>query len=111
MKQGRYSERVGGGAPVYTAAALQYICSEIVELAAGEAQVDKKNRITPRHIMLALNKDPELFKLLGDGDFAQAGVVPNIINTQRGGKKGKKCAEALQEEDEEEGNDSGMEDE
>ena len=38
MKQGRYGERIGGGAPVYLASAIQYICSEIVELAGNEAE-------------------------------------------------------------------------
>lgn len=36
MKNGRYTDRIGGGAPVYLAATLQYICSEILELAGNE---------------------------------------------------------------------------
>ena len=79
MKQGRYSDRIAGGAPVYLASTLQYICSEIVELAGNEAQRDKKHRINPRHVMLAIKGDIELNKLLAaDADFAQTGVVPNI---------------------------------
>lgn len=36
MKNGRYTDRIGGGAPVYLAATLQYLCSEILELAGNE---------------------------------------------------------------------------
>ncbi len=71
MKGGRFADRIGGGAPIYLTSALQYICSEIVELAGNEAQQNKKQRIMPRHIMLAIRNDPELNKLVGKGaDFA-----------------------------------------
>ncbi len=42
MKMGRYAERIGGGAPIYMASALQYIVSEICELAAAQAEKSKK---------------------------------------------------------------------
>jgi histone H2A len=92
MKQGRYAERIGGGAPVYLASALQYICSEIVELAGNEAERAKKQRIKPRHVMLAIRADPELNKLLGkNADFMNTGVAPHICkeilpNHKKGGK-------------------------
>ena len=94
MKQGRYADRIGGGAPVYAAAAMQYICSEVLELAGNKAQQEKKQRIKPRHVMLAIKEDVELNKLLGNADFAQCGVVPNIpVELKRGKAKNKCCAD------------------
>ena len=41
-KQGKYSERIGAGAPVVLAAALEYITQEVLEFAANKASDDKK---------------------------------------------------------------------
>ena len=90
MKQGRYADRIGGGAPVYLASALQYICSEVLELAGNECELAKRQRIVPRHIMLGIKNDSELNKLLGKNcDFSESGVVPNIHKSILPGKKGK----------------------
>ena len=78
LRKGRYSARVGGGAPVYLAAVLEYLAAEILELSGNAARDNKRTRITPRHIQLAVRNDEELNKLLGEVTIAQGGVLPNI---------------------------------
>jgi histone H2A len=104
LKQGRYAKRVGTGAPVYLAAVLEYLAAEastllpslvpfrrhelttprivcvlqVLELAGNAAKDNKKSRIVPRHLLLAIRNDQELGKLLGGVTIAHGGVLPNI---------------------------------
>ncbi|KAK1644488.1 hypothetical protein QYE76_062293 [Lolium multiflorum] len=78
LKAGKYAERVGAGAPVYLSAVLEYLAAEVLELAGNAARDNKKTRILPRHIQLAVRNDEELSKLLGTVTIANGGVLPNI---------------------------------
>eukprot|EP01016_Furgasonia_blochmanni_P049869 TRINITY_DN761_c0_g1_i9.p1 TRINITY_DN761_c0_g1~~TRINITY_DN761_c0_g1_i9.p1 ORF type:complete len:176 (+),score=72.71 TRINITY_DN761_c0_g1_i9:66-593(+) len=101
LKQGKYGERVGAGAPVYLAAVLEYLTAEVLELAGNAAKDNKKTRIIPRHILLAIRTDDELNKLMANCTIADGGVPPNInplLLPSKGGKGGKEGgAEASQD--------------
>lgn len=75
---GNYAERIGAGGPVYLAAVLEYLTAEILELAGNAARDNKKARIIPRHLTLAIKNDEELNKLLAGVTISQGGVLPNI---------------------------------
>ena len=90
MRNMKVAGRLGGGAPVYMAAVLEYLCAEILELAGNAARDNKKARIIPRHIQLAVRNDEELNKLMGGTTIAAGGVLPNIHAVLLPKKKGSK---------------------
>ncbi|KAK3431808.1 hypothetical protein EUGRSUZ_E03594 [Eucalyptus grandis] len=81
LRTGKYADRLGAGAPVYLAAVLEYLAAEVLELAGNAARDNKKTRVVPRHIQLAVRNDEELGRLLGAVTIANGGVMPNIHNT------------------------------
>ena len=92
LRKARVAPRIGAGAPVYVGAVLEYLTAEILELAGNAAKDNKKSRIVPRHIQLAVRNDEELNRLLGKVTIAAGGVLPNIhaVLIPKGGEEGAK---------------------
>ncbi|OMO67695.1 hypothetical protein CCACVL1_20374 [Corchorus capsularis] len=83
LKKGRYALRVGSGAPVYMAAVLEYLAAEVLELAGNAARDNKKNRIIPRHVLLAVRNDEELGKLLAGVTIAHGSFSKLLLAGRR----------------------------
>ena len=56
--------RYGVGAGIFSAAVLEYLTIEILELAGNCASEHKKKTIMPRHLMMAMKNDEEMNKLV-----------------------------------------------
>ena len=78
LKKANLKTRIGAGAPVYLAAVLEYLAAEVLELAGNTARDNKRRRITPRHVQLAVRHDNELHELLHDVTIPEGGVLASI---------------------------------
>ena len=92
-KQKHYSERVGQGVPVFSAGVLEFLATEFLTLSAHEAKNDcgrnGKVVIKPRHVMMAVQKDEELRRMMKGCTFYQTGVLPTFQDNNNGKKKKK----------------------
>ncbi|XP_029812294.1 histone H2A type 1-C-like [Suricata suricatta] len=65
LRKDHCAERVDTGAPVYLAAALEYLTAEVLELTGNTARDNKRTRIIPHHLQLAIRNGEEFNRLLG----------------------------------------------
>jgi histone H2A len=78
LRKGQYASHIGSLAPVSCAAALEYLVAELIEMAGNFCIANKKKRIIPRHLMLAIRQDAEFNQLLSDVIISEGGVQPHI---------------------------------
>ncbi|CAG9335571.1 unnamed protein product [Blepharisma stoltei] len=81
MKKFKITKRIGSGAPVYLAAVLEFLASEMLELAGNAAKDYKKSRIVPKHIQFAIRKNKELSKLIMNKSIEEN--IANILERQK----------------------------
>ena len=84
LRKGRYAPRVGGGAPVYLAAVLEYLTAEVLEEAGTCARNLRRKNIRPKDLTMAIRNDAELNALImknGTTTIASGGTVPVSTNT------------------------------
>lgn len=80
MQQRAPSNIISTKAAIALASTLEYLCSEVIELAGDECLEEGKGKIIkPRHINLAVKKDEELCETVGETVvFATSSVVPYL---------------------------------
>lgn len=82
MKMHANGKHISETAPVFATAAIEHILG-VIERSAGEyADRDKKPRITPRHIMLAVRESPQLAEAFSSFIFLSSGMVPYTLESQ-----------------------------
>ena len=78
MRKVSTKQHLGKASPVYLAAVLEYLTAEVLELAGNAARDNKRARINPRHIMMAVSNDTELESLLRGVTIPSGGILPHI---------------------------------
>ena len=78
LKKAVIQTRISAGAPVYLTAVLEYLAAEVLELAGNATRDNKRHRITPRFVYLAIRQDNELHELLDNVVVSEGGVIPQI---------------------------------
>ena len=96
LRKGRFAPRVSKSGAVYMAATLEFLTSEVLEVAAKAVlQRGKSKRITPRALTLAVRHDADLGALLKDVTLSRGGVVPKVekaLDAKKKSKSGKKVS-------------------
>ena len=95
LRSGRYCDRVGQGAGVFMAGAIEYLVRELLEIAGDQAEQAKKLTIKPKHIALAVRNDEELTKLMATIQISEGGFKSSIHEFLFPKKSGKKGADAV----------------
>ena len=97
LRKGRYAPRISKSASCSVAAVLEYLTSEVLEVAAKAVlQRNKGKRITPRALTLAVRHDADLGALLKDVTLSRGGVVPKVEKALESKKKSKKSGKKVQ---------------
>ncbi|XP_025296873.1 histone H2A-Bbd type 1-like [Canis lupus dingo] len=71
LREGHYAHRLSSSTPVFLAGILEYLTSNILELAGQEARNSHKMRITPEHLQKALGNNQYLSQLFEENTYSQ----------------------------------------
>ncbi|XP_069320167.1 histone H2A-Bbd type 2/3-like [Eulemur rufifrons] len=71
LREGHYSPRLSGSAPVFLAAVVQYLTAKVLELAGNEAQNSGRRHITPQMVDMAIHNSPLLSGLFSTTTVSQ----------------------------------------
>ncbi|KNC48645.1 histone H2A [Thecamonas trahens ATCC 50062] len=82
--------RFADGTVVCITAVTEYIVAEILELSGNAARDNRRARINPRHIQLAIRNDEELERLFRNSIISSGGVLPSIHAVLLPNKSGKR---------------------
>lgn len=96
MKKIDNGQRIGASSPVFLAAVMETLMAEMLECASKITLANNRTRITTRDIMLAIDKDEELKKLLENCVVENAGV-PQYINPSLLPSRRKKLKKIIEE--------------
>ena len=78
LKKDKSTRRVGSTAPVFMAGVLEYLAAEVLEITGNVCRQNRKKKITPRHMMIAIRTDLDLDEFARDTSIDGSGCIPNI---------------------------------
>ncbi|XP_052598866.1 histone H2A-Bbd type 1-like [Peromyscus californicus insignis] len=76
LREGNYSRRLSSSTPVFLAGVLEYLTSNILELAGEEAHVSGKKRISPDHVYQVVQNNEQLHQLFEDNNKSVDDEIP-----------------------------------
>lgn len=90
MKKNSGLKRVGASAPVFAAAVIEYVASELVDVAGNVTSDAGRKTISPDDLMKAVRKDRELSRLFAGNSVAlceKLGKVTDVVTYKDKSKK------------------------
>uniref|UniRef100_A0A8R1Y0T0 Histone H2A n=2 Tax=Onchocerca TaxID=6281 RepID=A0A8R1Y0T0_ONCVO len=78
LRKGRYARRISQSAAVYLSAVIEYLSAEMLELSGNACRDNKRQRLIPRHIVLAMKNDEELNQFCARVTCPGGGVLPFV---------------------------------
>lgn len=83
LKESCRGNKIQIEAAIHLATVLDYLTDELLQISREQAKLDKKHRITPRHIRLAINEDSDFSEVFKNVTIADSGVTPMFEKIQK----------------------------
>jgi len=98
MKGNSGMKRIGGSAPVYMTAVLEYVTAEIMELAGNGTKKAGRKTVTPGDLTTALRGDPDLARVFASHAIFVGDKIDKISETIKYTPAAKSKKAAVEEE-------------